>query len=59
MRLVYTGSMVGGIDLPEAGIIGWKPGDVRDIPAPLAEELLGRGDFEREPSRKRGAEPVE
>lgn len=59
MKLTYVGSMAGGIDLPSLGIVGWKPGEARDIPESMIEELLGRGDFERqEPSRKRGAEPI-
>lgn len=45
MKLVYAGPSAAGIDIPAAGIIGWKPDEERDVPDVLAGELLARGEF--------------
>lgn len=43
MKLVYRGNQQDGIDIPGARIAHWKPGEVRDVPDDLGEELLARG----------------
>ncbi len=44
MKLVYQGNQQDGIDIPSAKIAQWKPGEEKDVPDELAEELLQRGD---------------
>lgn len=51
MKLTYDGPTA--IDLPAAGIVGWRPGEARDVPDELVESLLERGDFAREQARAR------
>lgn len=41
-KLVYIGPAQGGVDIPAAHIVAWKPGEIRELPENLAEELLGR-----------------
>lgn len=61
-KLIYTGGNAGGIDIPDAGITAWKPGEAREVPDDLAEELLHRtGEFQRvngpqPPRRERSVE---
>lgn len=44
MKLVYRGNQQDGIDIPGARIANWKPGEAREVPDDLAEELLHRSD---------------
>lgn len=58
-RLVYEGPLTGGIDFPKHDIFGWKPGDVREVPNELADELLARGEFAEASPRKKTKEHEE
>lgn len=51
VRLIYRGAAA--IDVPAANIVGWAPGEAREIQEDLAEELLARGDFAREQVKAR------
>lgn len=45
MKLTYEGPHTGGLDFPAYGIREWKPGEEREVPDELSNELLARGDF--------------
>jgi len=51
MRLVYTGNFE-AIDIPALDIFDWKRGEEREVPDPVASELLERGDFARAKPKK-------
>lgn len=42
MKVEYVGPEAGGIDVPAADIIRWKPGEVREVPEAIAKSLLER-----------------
>jgi hypothetical protein len=44
MRLIYTGEIADGIDVPRANIGKWMPGETWDVPDEIAESLLERVD---------------